>query len=867
MSDFAQEHLIKKIKTYLLTHGREQTAENLSPGYCAGLTVLFLYLASTSRLDLLKQLLTHLDEWSPEPETIIAERIAKLKLSPAWKSAEKKLSHYLQQFPVKNNLSHHRQLDDAEAAAAITKEDALILRQAMLPDDPSIEKLFGLIDWVQQHALYQDIELSAYADKAVIDVIHDEKDPHAFEKKIYANSLILDCAELAKVIENIPEECPVFLSSFDHAFAVYKTASKKYILYESNHTSLSDPTSSAKEIADKLIRDTYLAGYIGDKTKFTQSLPLNISITSRHHQDTKIIDCLSETINEITMSKPLNQRAYDGSTAVLLAAKTQQTNTLAALIERGENVNISHHCGLYPIHLASQIQVMEKLLDAGAWINQPIMTSDASLKLLHYRTILYYRSLEGATPLYVLAGYGSPEALEWMIQHKAAVNGVSAIGLSPLMHAAKEGKLNNVKLLIAHGANTALTVKKLDTQVTEDGRDSYESMLSHVAGGILGNSYEGYNAAMFAAANKHTDVVIEMIDYKINVHHKANDGFSLLTLAVKNGDTRLLKKLIEHGVSLTDTVATRLGKTSPLGLACHHGHMACAEMLIAAGASVRRNHPDDIPPLLEACFSNNPDIIQLLLQHGADFEEEFQGFTPLAYAIQWKNPAATAFLMQAGAKLTEDQVDFDTLIELDQSPMLALVLQHLHLSNEKQRSLLKNAINRSKLQCVQLLLKNNELLSNKIYAIEFIKHSLQTKGDPRSLAELMTHCLLVQKHDIDFDKIQNGIFHMPLYSPYTFSYFKHASAGKQLDEILNILIDDLPFSNANNQVILHEAVKEANSIENLLTILTAKAKYVDRIDESTCEMLYSVIKDVIYQYPLDRQQDNIHSSQSHSHDK
>ena len=611
-----------------------------------------------------------------------------------------------------------------------------ILKQAILPDDPTIEKLFALIEWLQRYWVYHDV--SGYMGNLVVGMIRDNDMPHCFEKKLCDTSLIVNCKELVRIIENIPENCPVFMGKFDHAFALFKSG-EFYYLYDSNDEMLLDPTESAEIITEILAKDIY------KDSVFNQEYPLYMLITSTQDQDEKIIAALDATIDEITQTKPLNQSSLDGCTAILLAVKNAQDKVVTARVARGEDVNIPHRTGLYPIHLAKEISVINELIKAGAKIDQPIKTTVEVLGQLDIDTILCYRSLEGATPLYVLAGNGEPKVLEWLIQQHADINAASAIGLTPLMNAAKSGKLSNVTFLLQHGADVSLTVSPFKGPATIPGTGHHLPILQVYAGGINSNLYEGYNAAMMAAANNHTEVAIELIDGKTNILQRGYDLHSLLTIAAKNGNARLVKKLIECKASLDDFVEMPIGgNATALYLACRGGHLECAELLINAGAGIQPASLDEIPTIFGACVSNNPEILQLLQQHGADIETSFNGITPFGLSITKNCQAAAEYLIKAGATLTFDQVDAKTILEKDNASMLTLVMQHINLTDKQQRAILKIAIEQSSVQCVKLLLKNHSLLSNFAKACKFIQDSLERlKNDPCLTAELIAHCLLV----------------------------------------------------------------------------------------------------------------------------
>ena len=97
--------------------------------------------------------------------------------------------------------------------------------------------------------------------------------------------------------------------------------------------------------------------------------------------------------------------------------------------------------------------------------------------------------------------------------------------------------------------------------------------------------------------------------------------------------------------------------------------------------------------------------------------------------------------------------------------------------------------------------------------------------------------------------IAERIFCMGINNSLVFDYFKLASEGKPLNEILNHLISEIPFKELNTKRIISEAVHKADSVENLMAILLLREKELDSSDENSVELLFKVIKEVIFEYP------------------
>src|SRR5688572_605848 len=90
---FVQNNLIRNIKTYLINRDRATFAEQMSPGYCRGLTLLFCYFAMNEKLDAFKSLIQNAIYW--QEDSFRAESIEKIRCSSVWQEIKIKLDAFL----------------------------------------------------------------------------------------------------------------------------------------------------------------------------------------------------------------------------------------------------------------------------------------------------------------------------------------------------------------------------------------------------------------------------------------------------------------------------------------------------------------------------------------------------------------------------------------------------------------------------------------------------------------------------------------------------------------------------------------------------------------------------------------------------
>lgn len=170
--------------------------------------------------------------------------------------------------------------------------------------------------------------------------------------------------------------------------------------------------------------------------------------------------------------------------------------------------------------------------------------------------------------------------------------------------------------------------------------------------------------------------------------HERENGLSPVLVAAYHGQPEIAELLADKGIILTIFEAAAIGRQihiarllardpglvntysedgfQPLGLACFFGHLDCAQYLIAAGARV--NSPSknqaNVTPLHSAVAGSHPDLVKLLLKHGADPNARQQSdFTPLHAAAQNGDLDSIRALLFEGADVNARAADGKTPLD------------------------------------------------------------------------------------------------------------------------------------------------------------------------------------------------------------
>lgn len=258
------------------------------------------------------------------------------------------------------------------------------------------------------------------------------------------------------------------------------------------------------------------------------------------------------------------------------AARTQDQKTVRALLAQKVDVNARASDGstalLWAAHW-NDADTANLLLGAGADVNA---AND-------FRT----------TPLAEACTNGSPTLVRALLKSGANPNAPIATGETPLMTCAKTGSVDAVRMLIEYGA--AVNAKE---------------------------PTENQTALMWAAAERHPDMVKAFIDAHADLKANSKQGFTAIHFAARVGDLESVKLLLAAGVDvnfLTYTAGGTNRVSSFLGI---------AKTIGALGYT----------PLLVAVVRGQVDLALWLLDHGADPNNEAAGFTPLHWASsQWES--------------------------------------------------------------------------------------------------------------------------------------------------------------------------------------------------------------------------------------
>jgi ankyrin repeat protein len=270
------------------------------------------------------------------------------------------------------------------------------------------------------------------------------------------------------------------------------------------------------------------------------------------------------------------------------AAKNGDVPTLRALVQAKADVNAAEGDGTTALHWASyrdDLESADLLIRAGARVN-------AATDL-------------GVTPLWTASQNGSALMVEKLLAAGANPNAALLLGETPVMVAARSGHAAVVEQLLAKGANPNARAAR------------------------------GQTALMWAAAQKHPDVVKVLIAHRADAQARSEAWSQMM--AVPPHGLPEYNRMIPHG-----------GDTA-LMFAARSGDVTSAKLLVAAGADVNDADAWGVSAAAMAAHAGHRELVEFLLEVGADANAAKAGFAPLHAAIMRRDEKMVTALLAHGA--------------------------------------------------------------------------------------------------------------------------------------------------------------------------------------------------------------------------
>ena len=233
------------------------------------------------------------------------------------------------------------------------------------------------------------------------------------------------------------------------------------------------------------------------------------------------------------------------------------------------------------------------------------------------------RDICGRAPLHYAAREGRVEVMKLLLERGAYPNAWDNGGMTPLHYAAERGDVEIVRLL-------------LEKWAYPNARDQMGRTPLHEA-----------------TKNGHVDVVRLLLEHGANPNAKDEDGRTPLHEATKNGHVDVVKLLLEHGA---DPNAQNEKGETPLHTAARWGRVDVVRLLLERGADFKSRDAEGRTPvdvasasvknvfveweqrrtlsLFDAVTRGDVEGVKLWLERGVDPNVKVGGSTPLHVAAE-----------------------------------------------------------------------------------------------------------------------------------------------------------------------------------------------------------------------------------------
>lgn len=256
---------------------------------------------------------------------------------------------------------------------------------------------------------------------------------------------------------------------------------------------------------------------------------------------------------------------------------------------------------------------------------------------------------DGTTALHWTAYRDDLEATHLLVRAGADVNAANDLGTTPLWLASENGSATMVEALLAAGAdpNAALLLGETPLMVASRGGSARvaQQLLANGAD-VDARAARGQTPLMWAVAQKHPEVVEVLIDHGADIHARSDvwsrvmavpphgrpeynmdvphGGNTALMFVARAGDLASARHLVSAGANVDDVDAWGVSATV---LAAHSGYVELVELLLESGADP--NAADaGFAALHEAVMRRDERLVSTLLAHGADPNVGLQTWTP-----------------------------------------------------------------------------------------------------------------------------------------------------------------------------------------------------------------------------------------------
>ena len=442
------------------------------------------------------------------------------------------------------------------------------------------------------------------------------------------------------------------------------------------------------KVDDRLYQMTLIRNIGGMRTLLSAGADVNEVTYGVTPLQTAIKEGCADAVNLlIEAGADVNMTTPEERTPLSLACCNGEyyRDIVRLLLDAGADVNKVDRYG-YPLLAAAsngQLEVAELLLSKGA-----TLTGEACVHLLYWAVaygaasmVSYLLGLgvefnitdnQGRSLLYIAARNGRVNIVKLLVKAGMDPNEVATLGdgsvTTPLFVAAQCGHVEVVRFLLNVGAKIHGKFRPLDLAIA-----SADVLVS--VGEECGS---GRTPLHYAALNGCAKTAQRLISLRADLDAVSNDGDTPLLCAAANGNSEVVKSLLAAGADV-HKVAQNCWKpatfngfpqlfegvfsegATPLLCAAARGSIEIVASLLAAGADANQAGSDGLTPFYYAVCKGHLEVAQLLSSQRPDLAvSDCNGMTALHWASRRNYVGLATMLLFAGADVNATDKDGHT---------------------------------------------------------------------------------------------------------------------------------------------------------------------------------------------------------------
>ena len=402
----------------------------------------------------------------------------------------------------------------------------------------------------------------------------------------------------------------IFAGAF--AFRVVSTTKSQAsrAILDARRQAMTQSKKIAKEVASKITRE-FLAQKNTEFDKHAGEMKQHVGAAEKMVEDMKKQNAMFAQSTESGDQNAGKQdvrpdRKNNIKKQMFIAARENNVEKIAQLIQEGADVNQADQLGKTPLFLAAANNA-----------------TDAVAYLIKCNADVNVKDNRGFTPIFYAAVHNNSAVVDELITHKADVN----------IYGELENGMKITPIYMAVSMNCADVLSVLITKGQADVNASY-------AGGVT---------LLHAAVGlDQIPVLSELVKYNINIDAADENGMTALHLAAGLDKVVAASILMEHGALVN--VQDCDGET-PLHGAARKGNVNIIYKLMEHKADVNIQDKDGHSPLYAPAFEDMQKVAEVLIDNKANVNiKDKKGRTPLDFALEYESYTVASVLKEHGGK-------------------------------------------------------------------------------------------------------------------------------------------------------------------------------------------------------------------------